>query len=116
MRNERGAVLAQVLMMAVVASVLCAAILRARLQPALTTARLQSRVADDLADSGAVNRVVEVWARSGTCGSDGAAGVSCVGVGCRCECVVSPFGGPGRSVRVRASPSGGACALSATPL
>ncbi|MBI3564817.1 MAG: hypothetical protein HY079_06445 [Elusimicrobia bacterium] len=116
MRGERGAVLAQVLIMSVVAGLLCAAILRARLQPALTTARLQSRVADDLAASGAVNRVVEVWARKGVCGSDGDAGVACAGLGCRCECVVRPFAESGRSVRVAAAASGRACALSATPL
>lgn len=115
MRGERGAVLAQVLMMAVVASVLCAGILRARMQPALTTERVRARVADDLSAQGALNRVTEVWVRKGVCGSDAAAGVACVGLGCRCSCLVRPFTDSARAVTVTARASGRACALSATP-
>ncbi len=119
MRGERGAVLAQVLMLAVVASLLCASILRARLQPALTTSRVVARVSDDLAAQGAVNRITEVWVRRGTCQTDATNGVYCnrpVSAGpCDCTCAVDPFSGKTPVVTVVSTPFGRACSLAATP-
>lgn len=116
-RSERGSVLAQVLMLAVVASLMCASILRARFQPALTTARVVDRLADDLAAQGAINRVNEVWVRNGACSSDGILGVSCsatVGGGpCGCSCLALPFATGGPVVSVVSTGNGGACTLAA---
>jgi hypothetical protein len=113
MRNRRGSVLLEVLMMAVVASIMCATILRARLQPALTAASGIERVSSGLAAQAAVNRVSEVWGRLGVCASDVKAEVYCSGMGCACSCLVSPGAPAGSKVIVKSSPSGGACALTA---
>jgi hypothetical protein len=116
-KGERGSVLAQVLMLAVVASLMCATILRARFQPALATARVVDRVSDDLAAQGAINRINEVWVRTGPCSSDGVLGVSCsatVGGGpCGCSCLALPFATGGPVVSVVSTGSGAACTLAA---
>lgn len=118
MRGERGAVLAQVLVLAVVACLLCASLLRARMQPALDVARVRDRLADDLAAQGAINRVEEVWTRVGVCASDGLAGVECFGSGaaCDCACNVRPFANGAPAARVVSAPLGGSCSLTATRL
>jgi hypothetical protein len=119
MRSARGAVMLQVILVTVVATLMCAALLRARFQPALTAASDVDRVANGLEAQAAVNRVTEVWARLGVCGSDPLAGVACAGMGCACNCVVTTDGGGGEergarsAVGVASSPSGGACALTA---
>ena len=115
MKDERGSILLQVLLMAVVASLMCATILRARLQPALTAASGIERISSGLAAQAAVNRVSEVWARLGVCTSDAKAGIYCSGSGtdCACSCVVSASTPGGSAASVKSSPSGGACTLTA---
>lgn len=103
--SERGSVLAQVLVAAMLMSIISASILRSRLQPAMNAANSVARAAEDLAARAALNRVTESWARLGSCASDASAGVSCSGAGCTCSCAVG-------SVVVTAVPRGGACALS----
>lgn len=102
--NERGSVLAQVLIAVLFISIVSAAVLRARLQPTLNAANDTFRVGDDLAARAALNRVADSWTRLGSCASDASSGVACFGVGCSCRCVVG-------SVLVTAAPQGGACAL-----
>ncbi len=106
MKDRRGSALMQVLVVAAVAGFVCAALLRARLQPAMLAAQGAQRVVDDTSQQGALNRVTQVWMERGSCSSDAAAGVSCVGSGCACTCTVA-----GLAV-VTAVPNGGACALS----
>lgn len=103
--KERGTVLLQVLVIAIVAGVICAAILRSRMQPALAAAQAVQRVENDAAEQGALNRVQQVWMAAGSCSSDAAAGVSCSGSGCSCTCTVMGLG------TVTARASGGACNL-----
>jgi hypothetical protein len=109
--NERGSVLAQVLVFSAVAGLMCATILHARLQPALSSARAVDRVRGDLAAQATVNRVTAVWSRLGSCSSDSREGVSCVGQGCDCRCAVST-GGLVIGELVSAA-QGGACRLDA---
>jgi hypothetical protein len=108
--SARGSALLQVLVMTAVAGLICASILSARLQPALAGANAVGRVADDLAQQAAINRVTEVWARAGRCASDASAGVDCgASVGsCRCTCAVA--GG----VTVTSVANGEACAIAAS--
>jgi hypothetical protein len=117
MRGERGAVLLQVLVMAMVASLMCATILRATFQPALTAAAGVERISSGLGAQAGVNRVNEVWARLGVCTSDPTAGVQCLARGsassCACSCSVLPTASGGPAATVTSSPSGGACALTA---
>jgi len=117
MRSERGSVLLQVLVLAVVASVMCATILRASFQPALTAAAGVQRISSGLGAQAGVNRVNEVWARLGACESDLTAGVRCTtlipGSVCSCSCSVSPTASGGPAATVTSFPSGGACALTA---
>lgn len=105
--NERGAVLAQVLVATVLLAIITTSILRVRLQPALLAAGAVTRAGEELSARGALNRVSEVWGRLGSCASDVTTGVRCSGSGCRCTCVV------GAAV-VTAVPQGGACSLRVT--
>lgn len=107
--SRRGSALAHVLVLSLTGALVCGLMLRARLAAATAAAETAGRVRDDLAGQGAINRVVEAWARSGPCASDAAAGVSCSGSGCSCRCDVA--GG----VAVTSAPDGAACALSAAP-
>ena len=113
MKGERGAILLQVLVVAMVAALMCATILRARFQPALTAAAGLERISSGLAAQGAVNRVTEVWSRLGTCTTALGAGVNCSGSGCACTCAVSATAPGAYAATVASSPAGGACALKA---
>ena len=115
MKDARGSILAQVLIMTAVASLMCASILRSRLQPALVTAGAVDRVRDDLAAQAAVNRVNEVWSRLGSCATDADAGVRCGGSGCDCVCTIAPAQADAAAATVTssASPPGGVCLLTA---
>ncbi|HEX4047481.1 MAG TPA: hypothetical protein VH309_06585 [Elusimicrobiota bacterium] len=115
MRNARGSILLEVLLMSVVASLMCAEILRARLQPALTAAGGVERVSTGLGAQAALNRVTAVWARLGTCQSDPGAGVVCSGpgTGCECSCAVLPAEAGDRAQTLAASETAGECVLTA---
>lgn len=108
MRNEKGLILMQVLMLALFVCLICVTIARLRLQPAATAAGLVDDASRDLSAQAALNRLNEVWARSGVCSSDGQSGVACSGRLCRCSCGV-------KGVAIESTPSGGSCALSVDP-
>ena len=108
MRNEKGLILMQVLMLALLVCLICVAMARLRLQPSATAAGFVDDATRDLSAQAALNRLDEVWARSGVCSSDFASGVACSGHGCRCSCDV-------RGVAVESVPNGVSCALSLAP-
>jgi hypothetical protein len=105
MNKERGSVLLQVLVMATLTGIICATVLRARFQPALTAQSAVSGVSNDLSAQTSLNRVNEVWARSGSCSSDANMGVACSGSGCSCVCTVSG------AADVISAPNGNYCAM-----
>ncbi|MBI4061971.1 MAG: hypothetical protein HY403_11140 [Elusimicrobia bacterium] len=109
--DERGSILAQVIVSILFMAVIAATVLRARLQPSMNAANAVSRVAEDLAARAAISRVTEVWTRLGSCATDNSVGVVCPGgvPGADCNCTV---GGVNVTADYVATASGGYYSLS----
>lgn len=103
--GRRGAVMAQVLVLAAFGALLCATLIQSRFQASVTANFVTQRNQRQMSGQAALNRLQQVWMVGGACASDAAAAIECVGTGCDCRCNLA--GG----VEVLAVPGDGACRL-----
>jgi len=97
--DERGSILAYVLVMAVVVMIISAGLARIALTRSATSGRLAAAAAGKKKDDGAISALISVWTQTGTdrvCDNAAGTGAPLVGYDCgagvagTCGCVCTP--------------------------